>query len=103
MNRLPEPHLANELIESALEASCDALIALQLAETAFAGTARDQPARERNGAAIEAVRLAIDELRLSLGGSQSWSAMGFVLQPEQTTRALAANSPEVQSKPRRTA
>jgi hypothetical protein len=104
VNRPSQPYPSKELIESTLEASCDALISLELVEATLASGAGDQPARERNRQAIEAVRAAIDELRFSLEGGHSSFAMGFVLRREQTTRALASLSPdEVQSKPRRTA
>ena len=88
------------------------MIALQLVEAALASAAGDlQTARELNRQAISSVRAEIEELRLGLGEAHGSFAMGFVLRPEQTTRALGALSPESQStlspesqsKPRRTA
>jgi hypothetical protein len=79
------PTEAAEHVHSALEASCDALIAL---ETISAGVADEQHAvRATVAPAMRAVRLAIAEMRLALGDDVNTLATGFVLRAAQSGAA----------------
>jgi hypothetical protein len=67
--------------EAALQASCDALIALQLlscSEDSFAGLGYDM---DRIGCAIKWLRIAIEELRLARLEDPSAPLGAFVLEP----------------------
>jgi hypothetical protein len=96
----PSNPSAQDRIHAALEANCDALIALELI-CALARSGADVgefsvPATE----AVEALRLAIGELRLALG--EKSPAAGFVL-PDESRGADLGDAPRAQAKRRRTA
>jgi hypothetical protein len=81
------PTEAADHVHSALEASCDALIAL---EAISAGVGDEQhAARATVAPAMRAVRLAISEMRLALGDDVNTLALGFVL---RATRSGATPS-----------
>jgi hypothetical protein len=82
MDRPRLPTEAANHVQSALEASCDALITL---ETICEGVIDEQHAVRANVApAMRAVRLAISELRLALGDDVNALALGFVLRAAQS-------------------
>ncbi len=96
--------------EAALEASCDALITLQLisASTASSCAEGEQLQGETPRAlkpphrTIKALRHAIEELRLAQNVARNALALGFVVGTDAANWA-PTESPGTQSKPRRTA
>src|SRR5690348_1149758 len=91
---------ADERIHAALDANCDALVALELS-CALARSGADisefsVPAAQ----AAEALRRAIDELRRAVGEE---SPAGFVLPDETRDEGQGSVEPGSQARPRRTA
>jgi hypothetical protein len=96
----PSTPSAHDRIYAALHANCDALMALELTcALARSGAEVGEfsvPARE----AVEALRLAIDELRLAVGADLP---ADFVLPDEARGDGTGSVEPGTQAKPRRTA
>jgi hypothetical protein len=87
-------------IGAALEATCDALMALQSIDVLPAMPGSEQG----NGhveCAISHLRHAVDELRDAQAKGQTGLALGFVLARDQ--RSVTSDSEPGQSSPRRTA
>lgn len=94
--------VAAERVDAALEASCEALVALQLVR----GLASDESLKLHTTRAIELVRRSIKELRAARGEPPSPFAYGFVLGRQARPSPEPEPDPEPrpgQSKPRRTA
>lgn len=97
----PRDHLpVLDRIGVVLEATCDALMALQSIEL-VPGTAENSPGAEHVAHAISHLRHAVDELREAQAQGQTGLALGFVLARER--RNSSGNSLPAQSSPRRTA
>lgn len=94
---------ALDRIESALEASCGALVTLESLNPGAADGLRDADGMQAHvGLAIESLRGAIEELRLAQSNGSSALAIGFVLQGNGRPRR-GGEAEAGQSKPRRTA
>jgi hypothetical protein len=101
--RHPRDYLPNlDRIEGALEASCGALITLQSISDATDELCDADGMHGHVRLAIEALRAAIEELRLAQSNGSSALALGFVLQGNGRAQVDAKAEPG-QSKPRRTA
>lgn len=80
MTDLPEPQSAADHYETAVEASCDTLIILQMISASAMGSSADVAAvRGQIATAIESQRRAIAELRLASTESGNAPVTGFVL------------------------
>jgi hypothetical protein len=96
--RMPqEPRLDTDNLQSALEASCDALMMVESAR--FTGDFGADGHVER---AIESLRGAIDELRLARDEEASMVGLGFVVRAD-ARRLAGPRSPASHASPRRTA
>jgi hypothetical protein len=91
-------------LESALEASCATLMALQATASGMPDGGRDTgPVRAQLARAIESVREAIAELRALHDDEASLLAFGFVLAGDPPWSRSRARRREAQLRPRRTA
>jgi hypothetical protein len=88
-----------DTLQSALEASCDALMTLQSLDR---GTREPSPALGHVAQAIDSLRFAIEQLRLARDEDSSIVGMGFVVRSEPGSRRRGA-TPGDQVSPRRTA
>jgi len=99
------PALAH--LESALEASCATLVALQAGALAMPDGGRETAAvRGQLARAVESLREAISELRALHEVETSLLAFGFVLgvdRPRPSTRERPSQGRRSQLRPRRTA
>jgi len=86
---------APDHVELALEESCSALVTLESISARGDPAAEPLPVYAYVHQAIESLRRAINELRLSRSQSSSPIALGFVMAPPRRKRS--------QSRPRRTA
>jgi hypothetical protein len=97
-----QPAAVPDRRQAALEASCDALIALQLVHALSADAAGElRSVVAQTNQAIELLRSVIDGLRLTLIRETTSIAQGFVLHAPGQIRVVPNAVP--QSKPRRTA
>jgi hypothetical protein len=87
-------------IGAALEAACDALMALQSMEV-LPGMPESEPGEGHVERAVSHLRHAVDELRDAQAQGQTGLALGFVLARDQ--RSLNGDGEPDQSSPRRTA
>lgn len=88
-----------EHIQAAVEASCDALLALQLIRARI-GTRADAGVEPELSQAIVSVRQTIEELRSAYGDDAGVLTLGFVVGARRGCKRPAAGP---QSSPRRTA
>jgi hypothetical protein len=103
MTRADEPTPSADHLESALEASCDALITLEAIPSTSGSEAGDRPRTRLHVAqAIELLRRAIAELQLAHNVDGPGLALGFVLRAERE-RSVGRANPDAQASPRRTA
>jgi hypothetical protein len=97
----PSTPSAHDRIYAALHANCDALMALELTCALARSGAEVSEFSVPATKAVEALRLAIDELRLAVGADAP--AADFVLPDETRGDGTDPVEPEAQAKPRRTA
>jgi hypothetical protein len=80
MSDASQSSTVHDHVEAALEASCDALIALQLVRVLVAEDPVDlQAVHVQASEAVDCLRQAVDELRLTLTRDPSSVSLGFVL------------------------
>jgi hypothetical protein len=88
-----------DYVQNALEATCDALMALE--SIRVAPGARGRSSELQVAQAIASLRQAISELRLARGEEESMVALGFVVGTSPQRRGKRPRVP--QARPRRTA
>jgi hypothetical protein len=102
MSHSLEPTLDPDTLQSALEASCDALMTLQSIEHGAREDEEPCAARRHVVQAIDSLRFAIDELRLAREEDASIVGHGFVVRADPVTGARGPGA-DGQVRPRRTA